>query len=72
MYKKSKDVTMHKVFPRNTRGSMHIVLIPKREHCISEVLSYFVGAKLWDALTIDTIELRDVFAFKTRLNMLIS
>ena len=31
---------------------------------------YFVGAKLWDNLTVDTIELPDVFSFKARLNRL--
>ena len=31
---------------------------------------YFVGAKLWDNLTVDTIELPDVFSFKARLKRL--
>ena len=31
---------------------------------------YFVGAKLWDNLTLDNIELSDVFAFKARLKRL--
>ena len=31
---------------------------------------YFVGAKLWDKLTIDTIELSDIISFKARLKRL--
>ena len=31
---------------------------------------YFIGAKLWDALPVDNIELPDIFLFKNRLKRL--
>ena len=42
-------------------------LIARQGHYISP---FVVGTTLCDALTIDTIELPDIFAFKTRLQRL--
>ena len=68
MYKKSKDITMHKVFARNTRVSRRIVFKTDNfEGALYKRSPYFVGAKLWDKLSLDTIELPDIFTFKARL-----
>ena len=49
MYKKSKDITMHKVFPRNTRLSTRIVFkTDAYEGTLYKRCSYFVGSKLWN------------------------
>ena len=61
MYKKSKDIKMHKRFVRNTRISKGIVF--KRS-------PYFSGAKLWDDLPVGIIELPDVYIFKARMKSL--
>ena len=50
MYKKSKDIGLHRVYPRNTRASHCIVF--KRDHYVGTLYKhspYFVGAKLWDS-----------------------
>ena len=71
MYKKSKDLTMLKVFPRNTRLSRRPVFKTDRyEGTLYKRSPYFVGSKLWDNLTIDIIELPDIYAFKARLKRL--
>ena len=68
MYKKSKDVTMHKVFARDTRISMRIVFKTDfKEGTLYKRSPYFVGAKLWDLLPTEVIELQDIFTFKARL-----
>ena len=68
MYRKSKDVTMHKVFARDTRQSKRIVFKTDRyEGIVYKRSPYFIGVKLWDSLTVDTIELPDIFSFKARL-----
>ena len=62
MYKKRKDIGLHKVFTRNTRGSKRIVF--KTDHYEGTLYKrspYFQGAKLWDALSISDIELPDIF-----------
>ena len=71
MYKKSKDVTMHKVFPRNTRGSNRVVFrIDNYKGSLYKRSPYFQGCKLWDELSHEVIELPDIFTFKARLKRL--
>ena len=68
MYKKSKDITMHKVFPLNTRLSTRIVFkTDAYEGTLYKRCPYFVCSKLWNDLAVDIIELAYVFAFKARL-----
>ena len=68
MYKKSTDYTMHKVFPRNTRESNRIVFkTDGNEGSLYKRSPYFVGAKLWDRLSPETIGLPNIFVFKTAL-----
>ena len=68
MYKKSKDPSLHKVFPRNTRGSARIVFkTDQYEGTVYKRSPYFLGSKLWDKLPLDYIELPDMFSFKKRL-----
>ena len=65
MYKKSKDLSLHKVFPRNTGESKRVVF--KTDHYEGTLYKrspYFVGSKLWNALSISDIELPDIFSFK--------
>ena len=74
IYKKSKDASMHKVFPRDTRISRRIVF--RTDHYEGSLYKrlykrpYFVGSKLWDALPQDIIDLPDIFSFKTRIKRL--
>ena len=44
MYKKSKDVTLHKVFARNTCESTNIVF--KTDRYDDSLYSYYVGIKV--------------------------
>ena len=68
MYKKSKDYTMHKVFPMNTRRSNRIVFkTDTYEGTLYKCSPYFVGSKLWDKLPMDVIEAPDIFVFKKML-----
>ena len=68
MYKKSKDIGLHKVFARNTRGSTRIVFkTDQYEGTLYKRSPYFLGAKLWDKLPFADIELPDIFHFKKRL-----
>ena len=61
MYKKKCDVTMHKVFPRNTRFSRRIVFkTDSKEGALYKRSPYFVGAKLGT----------DIYTFKARLKRL--
>ena len=64
MYKKSK------LFPRNTRISRRIVFKTDRyEGTLYKRSPYFVGSKLWDSLSMEIIEMPDIYSFnfKTRL-----
>ena len=71
MYKKSCDVTLLKVFPRNTRRSTRTVFkIANYQGALYKRSPYFVGAKLWDDLSVADIELPDIFLFKARLKRL--
>ena len=71
MYKKSEDGTMHKVFPRNTRERRRIVFkTDRKEGNLYKRSPYFVGTKLWDTLSIDTIGLPDIFSFNVRLKIM--
>ena len=71
MFKKSKDFTMHKVFPRNTRNSMRIVFkTDNYEGSLYKRSPYFVGSKLWDLLPREIIEIPDIYSFKMRLKRL--
>ena len=57
---------MHKVFPRNTRFSRQIVFrTDSKEGVLHKRSPYFVGAKLWDSMTLDTLQLPDIYTFKT-------
>ena len=68
MYKKSKDVTMHKVFPRNTRNSMHIVFkTDGYQGGLNKHSPNFVGTTLWDALLREIIEMPDIYSFEKRV-----
>ena len=71
MYKKSKDPSLLKLFPRNTRGSMRKVFrTANYEGTLYKQSPYYTGAKLWDALSVVDIDLPDIFAFKARLKRL--
>ena len=71
MYKKRRDVSLHKVFPRNTRRSIRIVFkTANYQGTLYKRSPYFFGAKLWDDLSIADIELPDIFSFKKRLKRL--
>ena len=68
MYKKHTDVTMHKTFPRDTGRSTRLVFrTDSKEGTLYKRSAYFIVSKLWDALTVDTIDLPDIFSFKNRL-----
>ena len=68
MYKKSKDLTLRKVFPRNTRESVRLVFkTDQYEGALDKRSPYFIGSKLWDALPISDIECPDIFSFRKRL-----
>ena len=70
-YKKRRDVSLHKVFPRNTRRSIRIVFkTANYPGTLYERSPYFFVAKLWDDLSIADIELPDIFSFKKRLKRL--
>ena len=59
---------MHKVFPRNTQRSVRIVFkTAAYQGSLYKRSPYFVGSNLWDAFSVNDIELPDVFEFKSRL-----
>ena len=67
-YTKGKDVTMHNVFPRNTRESRRIVSkTDSKEGTMFKRSPNFVGYKLWNVLPDDTIDLTDIYTSKARL-----
>ena len=67
-YTKGKDVTMHNVFPRNTRESRRIVSkTDSKEGNMFKRSLNFVGYKLWNVLPDDTIDLTDIYTSKARL-----
>ena len=69
MYKKRTDITMHKVFVHDTRISRRIVFkTDSKEGTLYKRSPYFVGAKLWELLPADVIDILDVFTFKARLD----
>ena len=71
MYKKSKDLTMHKIFPRNTRESTRIVFKTDRyEGSLYNRSPYFVGSKLWDRLPPDVILSQNIFEFRKHFETL--
>ena len=71
MYKKSKDISMLKVFPRNTRRSTRIVFrTDNYEGTLYKRGPYFQGCKFWDNLPLDVVELPDIFSFKIKLKRL--
>ena len=71
MYKKSQDVNLHRVFPRNTRRSTQTLFrTANYEGALYKRSPYCVGAKLWDMLSILDIELPDIYLFKSRLKRL--
>ena len=62
MYKKSKDVSLHKIFARNTRESDRIVFrIDQYEGSLYKRSPYFLGSKMWDLLPIADIDLPERF-----------
>ena len=68
LYNNIKDVTMHKIFRRETRRSRRIVFkTDSKEETLYKRSLYFVESKLWDTLPLDIIEMPDVFSFKARL-----
>ena len=59
------------MFPRNTRMSDRIVFkTAAKEGTLYKRSPYFVGAKLWDTLSLHDIDLPDIYAFKSRLKRL--
>ena len=65
MYKKSKDLSLLKVFPRITSGSQRVVF--KTDHYEGTLYKrspYFIGTKLWNDLGAHDISLPDIFSFK--------
>ena len=71
MYKKSKDVTMHKIFLRNTRVSRRILFkTDSYQGSLYKRSLYFVESNLWDTLSLETIDLPDNYSFKTRIKRL--
>ena len=71
MYKKSKDMALRKVFPRNTRGSNRIFFkTDNYEGTLYKRSPYYVGAKLWDGLSASDIDSPDIFSFRKRLKCL--
>ena len=51
-----------KVFPRNTRGSMRKVCrTGNYEGTLYKRSPYYVGAKLWDTMSVMDIDLPDIF-----------
>ena len=66
MYKKkSKDVSLRKFCPRNTRGSNRFVF--KTDHFEGTLYKrspHFQGSKLWELLPLCDIELPDMLSFK--------
>ena len=71
MYRKSKDVTMHKVFPRNTRQSNRIVFTTDNyEGPLYTRSPYFVGSKLGNQLPQEIIDITDLYTYKPRLKRL--
>ena len=65
MYKKSKDVSMHKVFPRNSRRI--VFKTDGYQGSLYKRSPYFVGSNLWDKLPLEIIEMPDIYSFKTRV-----
>ena len=65
MYKKSKDQSCHKVFPRNTRESVRIVFkTDQYEGTLYKRSPYFVGTRLWNEMSKSDIERPDIDSFK--------
>ena len=65
IYKKSKDLSLKKVFPRNMRASNQFVF--KTDHYEGTLYKrspYFLGAKLWDNLPVLLTEVPCIFKFK--------
>ena len=68
MYKKSRDLSLHKVFQRNTRQSTRMAFkTANYQGTLYKRSPYFVGSKLWDSLPQHDIEVPDIFMFKARL-----
>ena len=68
MYKKSKNVLLLKVFPRNTRDSTRFVLQTDRYESSQYKRSpYFIGAKLCDGLSVNDISLPDLYTLENVL-----
>ena len=71
MYKKSKDLSLLKVFPRNNRGSIRKVFKTANfEGTLYKRNPYHVWAKLWDSLAASDLDSPDIFVFKKRLKQL--
>ena len=68
MYKKSKDQSLHNVFPRNTAESVRIVFkTDQYEGTLYKRSPYCIGSKLLIEMSSADIELPDIFLFKKRL-----
>ena len=71
MYKSRNDISLLKVFPRNTRRSTRKVFRTANfEGTVYKRSPYYIGAKLWDSLAEANIDLPDIYAFKNRLKRL--
>ena len=71
MYKRSRDLLLLRVFPRNTRESTRRVFKTANfEGTMYNRSPYYVGAKLWDSMAATDIDLPEIFAFRKRLKQL--
>ena len=72
LHKKSKDISLHRVYARNTRESTRIVFRTDHyEGTLYQRSPYFVGSKLWNALPVSDIELPDIHKFRARFKRLV-
>ena len=71
MYKRRNDVSLLKVFPRNTRRSTRKVFKTANfEGTLYKRSPFYVGANLWDSMAEHDIDMPDIYTFKNRLKKL--
>ena len=68
MYRKSKDNSLSKVFNRNTRQSNRFTFkTDSFEVTLYKRSPYYIGAKMWNDLPAEYLDLPDIYCFKARL-----
>ena len=71
MYKQRNDVSLLKVFPRNThRSTLKVFKTANFEGTLYKRSPFYVGAKLWDSMAEHDIDMPDIYTFKNRLKKL--